>query len=87
MGFPLRLPRKSLHSEMLGKKAVSGKVITVVIGLVIAIIALILLWAVLTNSMPLITKAVEDMIKGFKKMICDNMVWGASNICSWALGA
>ena len=59
----------------IGGKGVSGKVITIVISLVIAIIALVLLWGFLSGSMPFITKVVENIISGIKKMFCDQLPW------------
>lgn len=70
----------------LGKKGVSGKVLTIVISLVIAVAALILLWLFLTGAMPLVISTVEDLVHGFKKMLCDSMPIGISWICSKILG-
>ncbi len=70
----------------LGKKAISGKVLTIVITLVVAIVALILLWAGLADIMPLITKTVEEAITGFKRMICGNTPV-LKDICRLFLGA
>jgi hypothetical protein len=58
---------------MFGRKGVSGKVLTIVISLVIAIVALILLWSFLLKMRPLITKSVENIISGFKKEMCKNI--------------
>ena len=58
---------------VLGRKAVSGKVLTLVISLVIAIVALILLWSFLQDAMPFLTTAVENAIDGFKALICEKM--------------
>lgn len=58
---------------MFGRKGVSGKVLTIVISLVIAIGALILLWSFLQKMMPLITKSVENIISGFKEEMCKNI--------------
>lgn len=79
----------NLRTDMrtLGKKGVSGKVLTIVVSLVIAVAALIVLWLFLTGAMPLVTGTVADLVHGFKKMICDSMPWGVSWICSKLLGA
>ena len=58
---------------MFGRKGVSGKVLTIVISLVIAIGALILLWSFLLKMRPLITKSVENIISGFKEQMCENI--------------
>ncbi len=58
---------------MFGRKGVSGKVLTIVISLVIAIGALILLWSFLQKMMPLITKSVENITIGFKEQMCKNI--------------
>ena len=75
-----------INMRPLGKKGVSGKVLTIVASLVIGIAALILLWLFLTGMMPVATKAVEDLITGFKRMICQKMPWPASEVCKWGLG-
>jgi hypothetical protein len=71
----------------LSGKGVTGKVLTMVVTLIVAAAALILLWAFLTNSMPLITQSVENMIRGFKNSICENMPPIIKNICQWGIGA
>lgn len=62
-----------MGTQTFGRKGVSGKVLTIVISLVIAIIALILLWSFLQKMMPLITKSVENIISGFKMEMCKNI--------------
>jgi hypothetical protein len=79
----VRLPDILDRLKRLSKKAVSGKVLTILISLVIAAVALVLLWAFLTKSTPLISEAVEDIVSGFRKMICKGPL---SGICEWALG-
>lgn len=69
----------------LGTKAVSGKVITTVVSLVLAIAALLLLWVFLSGSVPLISQAIENMITGFKRMLCDRGI--LSGACKWLIGA
>lgn len=64
----------------ISKKGISGKVLTVVISLIIAFMALILLWGVLKEAMPLMAQAVENMITGFKNMIC-KMIPGLGILC------
>jgi len=64
-----------LGKRKLGKKGVTGKVITTIIALVIAIVALILLWMFLSQTMPLLTKGVDKLISGFKKMLCDKLAF------------
>lgn len=68
-----------------GKKGMTGKILTVIISLVIALVALILLWGFLQKAAPLITQSVENMISGFKEMICEKMA--LKDICKWLLGA
>lgn len=70
---------------MPSSKGVTGKVLTIIISLVIALIALILLWAFLTKSTPLISEAVENTISGFKKMLCEKL-GAASIICKLLIG-
>lgn len=62
-----------MNMRPLGKKGVSGKVLTIVVSLVIAVAALIVVWLFLTGTMPLVTKAVENMVSGFKRMICSQI--------------
>ncbi len=70
---------------MVGKKGLTGKVMTVVISLIIALIVLVLLWTFLTGATPLISKVIENTITGFKNMLCEK--WGiGSGICKWLLG-
>ena len=75
---------------VIGNKAVSGKVLTMILELVLAIAALLLLWAFLTGSIPLISGAIENMITGFKNMLCKGGIlsWpGVNNVCKAAVGA
>ena len=69
----------------IGRKAVSGKVLTMVAELVLAIAALLLLWAFLTGSVPLISQAIENMITGFKRMLCN--VGILTSVCKVVIGA
>jgi hypothetical protein len=69
----------------IGRKAVSGKVLTMVAELVLAIAALLLLWAFLTGSVPLISGAIDNMVTGFKRMLCN--VGLMSTACKWLIGA
>ena len=62
-----------MNMQPLGKKGVSGKVLTMVVSLVIAVAALIVVWLFLTGTMPLVTNAVENLISGFKRMICSQI--------------
>jgi hypothetical protein len=68
----------------IGRKAVSGKVLTMVAELVLAIAALLLLWAFLSGSVPLISGAIDNMVTGFKRMLCNVgiLTW----VCKTALG-
>jgi len=59
----------------ISKKGVSGKILTMIVSLIIAIAALILLWGFLQEAYPLIVEQVKNMISGFKEMVCE-MVWG-----------
>ncbi len=70
---------------MRGKKGVSGKILTVILTLVIALIALILLWTFLTKATPLISNAIENTISGFKNMLCEKF-GAASLICKLLIG-
>ena len=72
-----------MDAQTLGKKGVSGKVLTIIMSLVIAFMALILLWAFLTGGMPLVTQLIENMVTGLKKMICEKT--RIPRICEWAL--
>lgn len=76
-----------MNMRPLGKKGVSGKVLTMVVSLVIGVAALIVVWLFLTGTMPLVTNAVENLVTGFKRMICQNMPWPVSEMCKWTLGA
>ncbi len=58
---------------MKSKKGITGKVLTVVISLVIALVVLALLWSFLTKAMPLISKAIENTIIGFKRTLCERL--------------
>jgi hypothetical protein len=69
----------------LDKKAVSGKVLTIIITLIVAIAALIVLWAFLTKASPAISQEVGSMITGFKRMLCGK-IWGLSTLCQVWLG-
>lgn len=71
---------------MFGRKGISGKVLTIVISLVIAIGALILLWSFLQKMMPLITKSVENIISGFKEEMCKNISGWSKPIVKGLLG-
>lgn len=79
-------PRNLSLVERFAKKGVSGKVITIVISLVIALAALIVLWTFFMKTSPLIGDAVENIISGLKEKICEN-AWVFSGVCEWALGA
>ena len=72
-------------SRKFSQKAVSGKVITIVISLVVALFALIILWAFMTNSVPLIRETVENIISGIQKSLCKD-VPVVSDICRWWVG-
>ncbi len=58
---------------MLSKSGVTGKTITVIISLIIAFIALILLWTFLTKATPLISKTIENTIEGFRDLIAKKL--------------
>jgi len=76
----------NMDMSSMGRKAVSGKVLTMVVTLIIAVVGLVILWVFLSASMPQIAKAVEDLIYGFKKKLCDSMPAVVSNICKGVLG-
>lgn len=78
---------QSVISNMLdriSKKAVSGKVLTIIISLIMALIALVLLWAFLTKQMPLITESIENIITGLRDAICEK--FGFKIFCDMFLG-
>lgn len=62
-----------------GRKGLSGKVLSTLISLIIAIAALAVLWIFLLKSSPLIKTAVESMISGFKEGIC------GKGVLSWPI--
>jgi len=76
-----------MNMRPLGKKGVSGKVLTMVVSLVVAVAALIIVWLFLTDMMPLVTNVAENMVTGFKRMICKDMPWPVNEWCKWGLGA
>lgn len=56
-------------------KGVTGKILTIVISLIIAIAALVLLWMFLTGTTQIITAAVQKIINGFRcGLICDKIL-------------
>jgi len=61
---------------MLGKRAVSGQVITIIITLTVAIAALVLLLAFTKGAMPAVSQIMEGIISGIKDKICDQIAWG-----------
>jgi flagellar biosynthesis protein FlhB len=68
-----------------GRKGMSEKVLTIITSLVIAIIALAILWYFLVRFTPTVSEAVENAITGFKKMLCSKGI--LSGVCNWLLGA
>ena len=63
-------------SAMVGSKAVSGQVITLIITLVVAIAALVLLVAFTRGAMPAVTQIMEGVISGIKETVCDKLMLG-----------
>jgi len=63
-------------STRIGNRGVSGKVMTIIITLIVAIAALALLWGFVTRSTPFISQMIENTIKGFKKMLCQMLSFG-----------
>jgi len=64
----------SISSISIGNRGVTGKILTIIISLIVAIVALALLWGFVTRSTPFISKMVENTIIGFKKMICEMLI-------------
>lgn len=70
----------------IGRKAVSGKVLTIVISLVIAMAALIILWVFLQDAMPYLTELIDDALEGFKQTLCDTMPGLDNPLVGWIFG-
>lgn len=56
-------------------KGISGKIVTVIITLIIAIIAIAILVYFFNISIPFISELIDNIIEGFKKWICENLPW------------
>lgn len=68
-----------MFKKIFDKKGVTGKIMTIVMSLIIALIALALLWGFLSMATPNISKAIESSIDGFKKMLCEKL--GVAWLC------
>lgn len=71
---------------VIGKKGITGKVLTVIIGLVIALVSLYILWNFLMKSMPFISNTVTALITGFKEMVCSGLIPPFDWMCRIVLG-
>jgi len=70
-------------------KGMSGKVLSTVITLIIALFALVLLWNFLLSTSPLLKISVENITNSFRSSICDKSIlnWPViNNICRFAVG-
>ena len=71
------------------RKGVTGKVLTTVISLILALMALIVLWNFLISTSPLIKSAVDNIINSFKSGICSRGIssWPVINsLCKSVVG-
>ncbi len=74
----------------MSRKGVSGKVITTVVSLIIAVFALVILWSFLISMSPMIKTSVENMVNSLRLGLCDRPVlnWPVINsICKFAVGS
>jgi hypothetical protein len=51
----------------------TGAVLAMVVTLVLAIFALVLLWAFLSGAIPVISNAISGVTDGLKKAVCDKL--------------
>ena len=56
------------------RKGVSGKIMTVIIALVMALLALIAIWYFLGKSVPFISQAVDNIINGIICTFCNKIL-------------
>jgi len=56
-------------------KGLSGKIIAAVISLIIALLALAILFGIIGNLKPMILNFLESMIKGLKQKLCELRPW------------
>lgn len=57
-------------------KGVTDKVITIIVSLILAVIALIIIWIFLSKSMPHITEVIQRFTCGMCKSILPDFVCG-----------
>jgi len=62
-------------------KAVSDKVITTIVTLILAIFGLIVIWIFLSSSMPAITTAIQKFTCGMCKAILPGFIEGLCGGC------
>jgi len=62
-------------------KAVSDKVITTIVTLILAIFGLIVIWIFLSSSMPAITTAIQKFTCGMCKAILPGVMEGMCGKC------
>jgi len=65
------------------KKGVTGKVFTVIISLILALIGLVIIWLFLTKSTDIIGQGVQRFLKNFKcEVFCKNILGFEVGSCS-----
>lgn len=67
-------------------KGISGKVFTIILGLVVMFVALVLLWYFSGKLVPFISKLVEDVIIGMFRWMCERIPWPGNEFCKFFLG-
>jgi hypothetical protein len=63
-----------------------GIVISTIGWLVIAIVALVILFIFFMRISPFAEKLIESAVKGFVDRVCDFLPWGIRDICHWLTG-
>jgi hypothetical protein len=62
-------------------KGMSDKVMTTIVSLVLAVLALVVIWMFLSGTMPSITKAVQGFTCNMCKTILPSMMEGVCGKC------
>jgi uncharacterized protein YoxC len=62
-------------------KAVSDKVMTTIVAMILAVFALVIIWVFLSSSMPSITTAIQKFTCGMCKAILPGMMEGMCGEC------
>ena len=62
-------------------KGISSKVMTTIVSLILAVLALIIIWIFLSNSMPHITEAMKKFTCGMCKSILPDIMEGVCGEC------